>query len=56
MRAHEFKDVLQKSDIVIHTIGTLIDSSVLKNKKPYFTKNNLEASKALMNKWIEIQL
>lgn len=35
MKAHEFKDILQKSDIVIHTIGTLIDSSVLNNKKPY---------------------
>ncbi|CAD8043529.1 unnamed protein product [Paramecium primaurelia] len=34
MKAHEFKDILQKSDIVIHTIGTLIDSSVLNNKKP----------------------
>lgn len=35
MKAGEFKDVLLKSDIVIHTIGTLIDTSVLKGKNPY---------------------
>lgn len=29
-----FSEALRKSDLVVHTIGTLIDSSVLKGKKP----------------------
>ncbi|CAD8052310.1 unnamed protein product [Paramecium sonneborni] len=51
MKAYEFKDILQKNDQVIHTIGTIIDSSILTNNQQlYFIQINREVNKILINK------
>lgn len=34
MNPETFKDVLTKSDVVINTIGTLIDTSITKKLQP----------------------
>jgi hypothetical protein len=31
---HNLHDLLNKSDLVIHTVGTLLDSSILKGENP----------------------
>ena len=32
MEPEKFKDVILESDYFVHTVGTLFDSSILKNK------------------------
>lgn len=34
MNPNSFSDTIRNSDLVIHTIGTLLDTTVTSNKKP----------------------
>lgn len=59
MNPNSFESVLQDSDAVVHTIGTLIDTSITQGKKPgqegTYEHMNRETAKAIGQKLSEIK-
>ena len=51
MKPEDFKEIIEKSDYFVNTIGTLIDSSILKNKQPgdigTYEHMNFDCSKSI---------
>lgn len=58
LQPNKFEDILKESDIVIHTVGTLIDSSVTKFAKPgengTYEQLNFETAKQIGDKLNEL--